>query len=138
MKRIAVVGCCKTKLPHGAPAQDLYVSPLFKLCRRYAERFCDEWVIFSAGHGLVLPQQFIAPYDQTLPKMSRNDRIQWAMETHWDLVHRYPLHWRDIQFVLLAGGEYGTPLIGANDTMPLAGLGFGKRLAWLKRELAKP
>lgn len=36
--KIALVSCCKTKLPHSAMAQDLYIGDLFKKQRQYVEK----------------------------------------------------------------------------------------------------
>ena len=77
-RRVGLVGCVKEKRAGAATAQDLYTSPLFIGRRRYVERTCDEWWILSAEHGLINPQEVIAPYDNTLKNASRRDRRAWA------------------------------------------------------------
>ena len=61
--RIGLVGCVKKKGPVAAPAEELYVSPLFVGRRRFVESTCDRWFILSALHGLVDPHEVIEPYD---------------------------------------------------------------------------
>jgi hypothetical protein len=75
--RIALVACCGQKLDRAAPAGDLYTSPLFKKAAAYARTF-DGWYILSAKYGLVRPDAVIAPYDCTLLKMRKADRLAWG------------------------------------------------------------
>jgi hypothetical protein len=66
MSRLVVVPCGKSKVwdrePHRGPtpAREAYVGNLFKVGRRYAEAFSDEWVILSAKYGLIQPD-FVIP-----------------------------------------------------------------------------
>lgn len=73
VRRIALVGCTKGKLPARAPARDLYVGDLFAKARAYAQTF-DAWYVLSARHGLVLPDEVIEPYDVTLGDKRRDRR----------------------------------------------------------------
>ena len=68
-KPFILVACCGPKLDHAAPARDLYTSDLFTKSRAYAERNGCGWAILSAKHGIVLPDEVIAPYDVTLKTM---------------------------------------------------------------------
>lgn len=61
-----------------APAQDLYVSALFRGRRRYVERTCGRWFILSALHGVVRPEAELEPYDVTLNDASRREREAWV------------------------------------------------------------
>ena len=54
---LLLVACVKEKLAAPAAARDLYVSPLFKKEREYAERAGLPWFILSAEHGLVAPDE---------------------------------------------------------------------------------
>jgi hypothetical protein len=72
--RIGLVGCVETKLTHRAEARDLYVSQLFAERRRYFERSCGDWFIFSAKHGLVRTNQELDPYDETLVGKARREK----------------------------------------------------------------
>jgi hypothetical protein len=51
--RVALVSCVKQKRDTAAPARDLYLSPLFRGFRRYAESRADSWYILSAEHGVL-------------------------------------------------------------------------------------
>lgn len=63
---LVLVGCVKKKLDRPAPARDLYVSDLFEKQHSYAERTGVPWFVLSAEHGLVTPDQVLAPYDLQL------------------------------------------------------------------------
>jgi hypothetical protein len=76
--RIGLVGCGKRKLRHAAPAQELYVGPLFRGRRAYVDRTCSRWFILSAKHGLVDPEQVLEPYDMTLDDASAEERRRWS------------------------------------------------------------
>lgn len=47
--------------PEAGPtaARSAYVGSLHKACRNYAEAFCDQWVILSAKHGFLLPDDIV-------------------------------------------------------------------------------
>jgi hypothetical protein len=69
---IGLVACSRLKADRPLPARELYVSPLFRAARAYAERrYGSEcWLILSAKHGLVDPETVLAPYDVTLRQLS--------------------------------------------------------------------
>lgn len=58
---IVLVGCAKSKRPHGAAAKDLYTSDYFSKMRAYAESTGRPWFILSAEHGLVSPDGLLEP-----------------------------------------------------------------------------
>lgn len=61
MKRLCIIPCGKKKIwdvqPDAGPvrAEDAYLSPFHQACERYAKTFFDEWVILSAKHGFLRP-----------------------------------------------------------------------------------
>jgi hypothetical protein len=57
---------CSQKLKRPAPAQELYVSQLFKKASAYTELTCDRWYVLSAMHGLVHPHTVLESYDMRL------------------------------------------------------------------------
>lgn len=123
-----LVACCGRKLPHAAPAQELYQSDLFRKARAYAER-AGRWLILSAEHGVVAPDDVLAPYDRTLDGMSRAERLQWAERVRRRLS---PAE----HYVVLAGEKYcGWIDPSFSVERPLLGLGIGQQLSWLKKEL---
>jgi|SRR5271157_1873567 len=148
--RIALVACGATKLPRRAPAKDLYIGPLFRAARAYAETCCDHWYILSARHGLVDPEADLDPYDQSLP--SDNDELErWGERVCGSLLDDWGTV-ENVTWVLLAGERYlravRSTLIqiangDRNDLMarwnrpevPLARLGIGLQRQWLNREV---
>ena len=63
---IVLVACVKSKGTRPAAAKDLYISALFRKERAYAERAGVPWFILSAEHGLVAPDEWLAPYERYL------------------------------------------------------------------------
>lgn len=145
-KVLCLVGCCKAKLRHPAPAQDLYCSALFRLCRRWAEQHTNVWAILSAYHGVVRPEEVIEPYEATIaqrrpfggPALSPREFGGWlyAHVQAWRSRHVTPS--QVPRLVVLAGKEYWRwlPEHGLNVETPLDGLGIGERLRWLKQQTA--
>jgi len=132
MKTIGLIACCSRKLQYAAPAHRLYCSTLFCWSRRWIERHCDSWGILSAKYGLVLPETLIAPYDKTLSRMTLEERDAWYYSTRLQIDQAFP----ESSFIVMAGALYKQVLDGLNYTDPLNGLGLGKRLAWLRKELS--
>lgn len=134
---LLLVSCVKDKLDVPAAARDLYTSPLFRKQRRYAESCGLPWFILSAEHGLVAPDEWLAPYERYLPETPRAYREVWGM---W-VVERLELlagPLRDRTVEVHAGAAYLDALRGrfsakgARLLEPLAGLTMGQRLAWYK------
>jgi hypothetical protein len=137
--RVGLVGCVKTKLDRPARAADLYISPLFLGRREVVERSCDRWFILSALHGLVAPEELVAPYDQTLSAASRREQRRWS--AHVVAALRDELgQLRGITFEVHAGSAYtdhglvdGIEALGAEVEQPVRGLGLGEQLAWYRQ-----
>lgn len=135
--RVALISCVKTKLTLAAPARDMYVSPLFRGMRRYAERNADAWIILSAEHGVLQPDQVIAPYERTLKTMRKLDRAAWAERVQGQLLELLPTR---AEIVILAGERYRESVVpflerqGHAVMAPMEGLNFGKQLRWLKEQ----
>ncbi len=124
MTPLVLIACSKQKLPVPSPAKDLYQGSLFKKCRQLVERDAMQWVIISARHGIIDPRDTIAPYDATLEKMGRRERLEWAgmVQTQLRTLHT------GRQLVALAGEHYRTALAGFDVRIPLFGLGIGEQL----------
>ena len=60
------MACVKSKGTRLAAAKDLYISALFRKERAYAECAGVPWFILSAEHGLVEPDEWLAPYERYL------------------------------------------------------------------------
>lgn len=135
---VVLVGCVKTKLEHGAPAKDLYISDYFSKMRRYAEASGLKWFILSAEHGLVGPEDWLEPYERYLPDTSREYRRRWGQKVATQLESAVgPL--ADTVVDVHAGAVYVESVEeelrtrGAVVLDRLLGLSFGRRLSWYLR-----
>ena len=140
---VILIGCVKRKLSTAAAAKDLYVSPLFRKGRAYAELAGVPWFILSAQHGLVAPDDVLEPYDLRLSATSREYRSVWGARVVGTL--REALGSLDGLFVEVhAGSTYADAIReelrseGAEVVEPLAGLALGPRLSWYGRPSAAP
>jgi hypothetical protein len=134
--RVALVSCVKTKRQSAVAAKDLYISPYFMGMRRYAEKDADAWYILSAGHGVVRPDQVIAPYERTLKKVQ--DRVAWGERVNRQLLELLPA---GAIVLVLAGVRYRERIVpflesqGFTVKVPMLGLKFGQQLCWLKEQM---
>lgn len=129
---IYLVACVAGKRDHSALARDLYTSPWFTKARAYIERQGAEWFILSAEHGLISPDQVIAPYDRTLSKMGAGARRLWGARVVEAMAARIE---KDAPLIVLAGRKYREPIwpsIKHRASVPMEGLGIGDQLSWLK------
>jgi hypothetical protein len=134
-RRIALVGCVKSKRNGTHPARDLYVSALFGKRRGYVEAAGLRWWILSAKHGLVRPDEPLAKYDETLNDMSSIERHAWGEKVLAQLRRELPdLDGWTVE--IHAGGRYvdairpGLLERGAHVLVPTAGKGLGEQLAF--------
>ena len=122
-KKIVLLACVATKLPHAAPARELYASPLFKKSLAYAESLDpDDIVILSAKYYVVPLSKIIRPYDKTLLNMPSEEIQEWAVQVLKILADKYDLE--NDEFIILAGDKYRkyiTPQI-SHWSAPLTGL----------------
>jgi hypothetical protein len=102
-QRVGVISCGKTKQTTAAPAAELYTGAYFQLCRRWAEQRFTSWVILSAEHGVLTPDQVVAPYDRTLPGMDRATRDAWGVKVRAQLGDMFGPH---AIYTALAGADY--------------------------------
>ena len=134
--RIALVSCVKSKRVAASPARDLYTSQLFRGLSAYAEAHADAWYILSAEHGVLRPDDVIAPYEKTLTTMRKRDRVAWAGRVQPQLLEILP---SSAEVILLAGARYREGIEfflrqhGFSVSTPMEGLGIGKQLQWLNR-----
>jgi hypothetical protein len=132
---VVLVGCVKTKLAHGAPARDLYVSDYFIKMRTYAEATGKPWFILSAEHGLVGPDEWLEPYERYLPETSRDYQQAWGERVVAQLRQAVgeldglviDIHAGSAYVVAVEGLLQAT---GAHVLDQLQGLSFGRRLSW--------
>jgi hypothetical protein len=131
------VSCVRRKLPHAAPARDLYISNWFRLARAYVEAHGGQWLILSAEHGLLRPDDVVAPYDRPLLRMSIKERQDWADRVACQLRCLMPDWLQTV--VVLAGARYREFLLeklrsrSERVFVPLEGQGIGQQMRTLKR-----
>lgn len=77
--RVGILACSKSKLPHPAPARDLYTGQIFRWSAEVLRRRgCDRLVILSARYGAIPEGRVVAPYDLALATLRRGEREAWA------------------------------------------------------------
>ncbi|MDQ3222632.1 MAG: hypothetical protein M3Q75_04045 [Gemmatimonadota bacterium] len=139
---IALVGCGRTKRSAPSPAADLYTSSGFRKRRAVAEDAAESWYILSADHGLVAPDEWIAPYDVALDSTDSDYRSAWGRWAVTRLVHKAGLL-RGRAVMVLAPAPYADAIqphlraAGADVHEPLSGLRQGEQGAWLTAEVER-
>lgn len=136
MRKIALVACTKRKLSGPVAARDLYISPLFKKSRGWAEQNCDEWYILSAKYGLVHPLKHLVRYEKTLNSMSSQKKKEWAQNVFRQMKKAGVIK-PGVQLVWLAGQSYKENLSSHLKSFaqrdPMKGMRMGERLQWLSK-----
>lgn len=141
--RVIMLGCVKLKVEHRAAAKDLYRSPLWKARRGYAEAGGDPWLILSAFHGLVGPEERLAPYDLALTDLDSRERRAWGERIADALEQRFG-DLTGTVFEIHAGDAYrravepGVLARGGRLEAPLRGLALGSQLAWYASRAKAP
>jgi hypothetical protein len=146
--RVALVGCGKSKLPHPAPARDLYTGSLFRAARAHVEAVgYDAWFVLSARYGIVPPYAIVGPYEATMAAKSVDETTAWVTKVeagfrasalgganygHWTA------HGGRLVVDIFAGRDYADPLtarwseLSWEINLPHHGLQIGERLAAFK------
>lgn len=138
---LCLVSCVGQKGRSPAPAKDLYLSDWFIKARRVVEREGWRWFVLSAKHGLLDPEEQVAPYEKTLNTMSADERRSWASEA-WQALEPHLAGVRSVVF--FAGQKYREHLeprlrdLGIEVRVPMEGLRIGEQRAWLKCRLDDP
>jgi hypothetical protein len=108
--------------------------------RTYVEQNAKCWFILSAEHGVLTPDQTVAPYENTLSKMKKVDRVAWGERVRLQLVDVLPPR---AQVIVLAGERYREEFIpfledrGFAVDIPMKGLPLGSQLSWLNRNIRR-
>jgi len=113
-------------------------STLFRKSYAHAKKTYDVVGILSAKYGFLLPNDVIEPYELTLNKMRRRERLEWAERVFKQMQERLSLtHIKKIFFhVGVKYREYLLPMLknmGTECIIPLEGLSLGEQLAWYNR-----
>ncbi|MEH7431555.1 DUF6884 domain-containing protein [Bacillus thuringiensis] len=109
MKRLCIIPCGKKKIwdkhsNHGPmEAKDVYISPFGKACQAYASMFFENWVILSAKHGFLRPNDIVLKnYDLAFD--SKSDEVISIEKLQKQMVDKSLLQFDEI--VLLAGKKH--------------------------------
>jgi hypothetical protein len=138
---VLLLGCVKTKKTRPGAAKDVYDSPLWERRRRFAEASGRPWVILSAEHGVLDPDETIVPYDRYLTEQPHQYRMRWAHQVVQQLRERFG-DLSGMAFELHASRSYGDPIepllraAGATLLRPLAGLPQGRQLRWYDHDVS--
>lgn len=126
--KIGLISCVKTKLNYPAPAKDLYISDLFKKSLSFCLANYDKTFILSAKHHVVQLTDILEPYELTLNKMSKQERISWTNEVMKQLSTLTDIN--NDTFYFHAGLKYREFLIPLlkNTIIPLESVSFGNQL----------
>lgn len=135
---IVLISCSKSKLDKPAPARELYTGQLFQKAVAWAERQGHQWFVISALHGLVTPNQTIAPYDYSLKdRRGSRERESWA---HLAISSQLTIHVSKGSHAFLIMPElyrrFIEPQLARHSityTNPLHQLAIGKQMSWLDR-----
>jgi len=137
MKNIFLISCTKTQAKRKTQAKNLYASPYFVKCLRYARQLKpDKIFALSSKHGLLNLEDEIEPYDEVLAKKPAAERRLWADKVLEQLKKECDI--QNDHFILLAINKY-LEYISArlpNKEIPLAGLIRGDKLHWLNEHIS--
>lgn len=140
---IALIGCVKSKRPGVHPARDLYRSPLFRARVADAEARGLPWLVLSAAHGVLQPDDRVAKYDKTLNDMSARDRAIWGARVIRQLADELG-DVAGMTFEIHAGARYVAAVAaeleasGAKCVVPARRLGLGQQLRFYRLRAASP
>ncbi len=131
--KIVLISCVSQKLPQRAKVRDLYISTLFKLNLKYAEKLKPDAIyVLSAKHGLLALDEEIEPYEVTLNNMKSADIKRWAEHVMGQISSQVNLD--ETTVIFLAGDKYRRYLLPHIPSygIPLQGLRIGEQLQRLK------
>jgi hypothetical protein len=133
---VALIQCGKRKQTSAAPAGELYTGALFRKSMAYArKRGATALFILSAKHGVLGADVMIEPYEVTLNRMPKLDRVAWCERVLRQLHEQFNLD--TDHFLLLASARYREGLVEhmKHVEVPMAGLSQGRQLQFLKEAI---
>ncbi|MET1101373.1 MAG: DUF6884 domain-containing protein [Pyrodictiaceae archaeon] len=144
MQVLCIVPCSQRKIwdkepdKGPVPAREAYTGVLTRYAISYAEKFCDAWVVLSAKHGLLLPEERVpGPYDATF-KRRRGANIIPIDELRRQAAEKGLYSYDKV--VVLAGKAYAEVarrVFGERVVWPLRGLGYGEKVRALKKAVGE-
>ncbi len=137
-KIMSLVACVSKKKDSTDKGEKLYISDWFQKASEYAKRKAEEWYILSDEHGVLSPEEEIAPYNKTLKEMKKDEKIKWAERVKHQLEK---IVRPGNTIIILAGNEYRKLLLdflnekGCKVEIPMKGLRIGEQRQWLQQQL---
>ncbi|HPU75080.1 MAG TPA: hypothetical protein PLG65_02820 [Bacillota bacterium] len=142
--RLCTIPCGRKKIwdvnPEAGPtpARDVYVGPFAGMCRDYADRFFEDWVVLSAKYGFLRPHDLVPTnYDVTFSNR--------AVETITLSELREQIRRKELtryQSIVILGGRHYADAVrkafgeGYSYVQPLAGCrGIGQMMRRLRGAL---
>ncbi|ASS90937.1 DUF6884 domain-containing protein [Aeribacillus pallidus] len=114
MRRICVIPCGTKKVWDKEPsagavsAEKAYIGVFHRLCQAYTKKFFDEWVILSAKHGFLRPNDFVpGPYNVSF-SMKKHPELITINQLKEQAVEKNLL---DVDDIVLLGGKKFRPYI---------------------------
>ncbi len=130
-KPIGLVACSKSKRSDPCEARSLYRGVMFEKSRMHVTYKCDGWGILSAKYSLLLPDQVVAPYDETMNQKDPEEREHWETSVNLRIKQVFP-DWKTRNFLVLAPKAYRGGLCGLHTISPFQGMrGNGDMLRYL-------
>ena len=134
------ISCVSKKKDCTCEAKDLYNSTYFDYCLKYARTLTDDKNIYilSALYGVLELTDIISPYEKTLNKMCKSERVEWANRVKNQFVDKNIKH--DDEVTILAGKRYYENILDYFDkvNLPLAEYkGIGLQLQFMKNYLSE-
>ena len=142
MKSVIIIGCSKGHTGIPGRAMDVYNSKIFNRSQKYAETYADLWFILSTKYGLLLPSDFIEPYNVSIDNMLKNDNYMNNIVPDIHRKLKMNINKGDYLLPILPLGLYNIisgALRGLCDNINLeyVYMNRGKRNKWLKDEYDK-
>lgn len=127
----ALIACVKSKHPRPMAARDIYSSALFQKSAHFAESKGLIVYVLSAKYLLIPGDRVIAPYEQTLNKMTKTEIEEWGV----NVADQIKQSFGDDVLLVLAGEKYLSfcQHISNQIINPMKGLSIGRRLQWLNQ-----
>jgi hypothetical protein len=129
---LVVIPCGSSKLPHRAPARELYVGAYFRACLRYAElrapRGLGAILVLSARHGLVRLTDELSPYELRMGQPgSVTPDILLVQARSFGMLYSPRVE-------VLGGQAYiaAARRVWPEAVAPVPRVGIGRQLAWLR------
>ncbi|GGE60547.1 DUF6884 domain-containing protein [Priestia taiwanensis] len=141
MKRLCIIPCGKKKIwdviPEVGPtiAKQVYISPFGKACQEYASTFFCTWVVLSAKHGFLFPDDVVDEnYDLAFD--SKDSKVITGEELYEQMIKKQLIEYDEV--VVLGGKKHYRVVENLYPkeklTFPLQGLkGIGYMLQRLNR-----